>query len=177
MSLAKLGATIIEYYLPILKGKYDDHPKRAKDLEQLLAIMERYNDLSLYLTDMAREPPNTSIGDTFSATAGTPADNRLTLSTIHSAKGLEWHTVFMIWALDGRFPSPHALYKEEELEEELRLMYVAATRARENLIFTYPNQIYDRMLGMVLDRPSRFIDMIQQSILEKQSARFFDYDS
>ena len=177
MSLAKLGATIIEYYLPILKGKYDDHPKRAKDLEQLLAIMERYNDLSLYLTDMALEPPNTSIGDTFSATAGTPADNRLTLSTIHSAKDLEWHTVFIIWALDGRFPSPHALYKEEELEEELRLMYVAATRARENLIFTYPNQVYDRMLGMVLDRPSRFIDMIQQSILEKQSARFFDYDS
>ncbi len=96
----------------------------------------------------------------------------MTLSTIHSAKGLEWHTVFIIWALDGRFPSPHALYKEEELEEELRLMYVAATRARENLIFTYPNQVYDRMMGMVLDRPSRFIDMIPQSILEKQSARF-----
>jgi DNA helicase-2/ATP-dependent DNA helicase PcrA len=170
MPLAKLGEAVIEYYLPILTGKYDDHPKRSKDLQQLLAIMERYSDLSLFLTDMALEPPNTSIGETFST--DTPADNRLTLSTIHSAKGLEWHTVIIIWALDGRFPSAHALYKEEDLEEELRLMYVAATRARENLIFTYPNQVYDRMLGMVLDRPSRFIDMIPQSILEKQPARF-----
>ena len=125
---------------------------------------------------MALEPPNTSIGDTFSAASDTPADNRLTLSTIHSAKGLEWHTVFIIWALDGRFPSAHSLYKEENLEEELRLMYVAATRARENLIFIYPNQVYDRVLGMVLDRPSRFIDMIPQRILEKQSAQFLNYD-
>ena len=85
---------------------------------------------------------------------------------------MEWHTVFIIWALDGRFPSAHALHKEEDLEEELRLMYVAATRARENLIFTYPNQVYDRMIGMVLDRPSRFIDMIPQNIIEKKSARF-----
>jgi len=170
MPLAKLGEAVIEYYLPILKAKYDDHPKRAKDLEQLFAIMERYSELSLFLTDMALEPPNTSVGDTFAVEA--TADNRLTLSTIHSAKGLEWHTVFIIWALDGRFPSAHALYKEEDLEEELRLLYVAATRARENLIFTYPNQVYDRIMGMVLDRPSRFIDMLPQSILEKQSARF-----
>jgi DNA helicase-2/ATP-dependent DNA helicase PcrA len=170
LSLAKLGEAVIKYYLPVLKAKYDDHPKRAKDLEQLLAIMERYSDLSVFLSDMALEPPNTSMGDTFTTDSRT--DNRLTLSTIHSAKGLEWHTVFIIWALDGRFPSAHALSKEEDLEEELRLMYVAATRARENLIFTYPSQVYDRMLGMVLDRPSRFIDMIPHSILEQQSARY-----
>ena len=170
LSLAKLGEAVIKYYLPVLKARYDDHPKRAKDLEQLHAIMERYSDLSLFLTDMALEPPNTSMGDTF--TPDSRAENRLTLSTIHSAKGLEWHTVFIIWALDGRFPSAHALSKEEDLEEELRLMYVAATRARENLIFIYPTQVYDRMLGMVLDRPSRFIDMIPQSILEQQSARY-----
>jgi DNA helicase-2/ATP-dependent DNA helicase PcrA len=170
LPLAKLGEAVINYYLPILQAKYDDHPKRAKDLEQLLAIMERYSDLSLFLTDMALEPPNTSMGDTFAADSR--ADDRLTLSTIHSAKGLEWHTVFIIWALDGRFPSAQALYKEEDLEEELRLLYVAATRARENLIFSYPNQVYDRMMRMVLDRPSRFIDMIPQSVLEKQSARF-----
>ena len=169
MPLEKMGEAIIQYYLPILKERYDDHPKRAKDLEQLLAIMERYGNLDQFLTDMALEPPNTTMGDTF--TAETPAEDRLVLSTIHSAKGLEWHTVFIIWALDGRFPSPHALQKEEDLEEELRLMYVAATRARESLYFTYPNQVYDRSLGIVLDRPSRFIDMLSDSILEKQSAR------
>jgi DNA helicase-2/ATP-dependent DNA helicase PcrA len=169
MPLETIGEVIIEYYLPILKDRYDDHPKRAKDLEQLIAIMERYSNLEQFLTDMALEPPNTAMGDTF--TTETPDEDRLVLSTIHSAKGLEWHTVFIIWALDGRFPSPQALHKEEALEEELRLMYVAATRARENLYFTYPNQVYDRSLGIVLDSPSRFIDMMSDSILEKQSAR------
>ena len=170
MPLETIGEVIIEYYLPILKDRYDDHPKRAKDLEQLIAIMERYSSLEQFLTDMALEPPNTAMGDTF--TAETPDEDRLVLSTIHSAKGLEWHTVFIIWALDGRFPSPQALHKEEALEEELRLMYVAATRARENLYFTYPNQVYDRNLGIVLDSPSRFIDMMSDSILEKQSAGY-----
>ena len=175
LPLEKMGEMIIEYYLPILKERYDDHPKRTKDLEQLLAIMARYDSPEKFLTDMALEPPNTSFGETFAV--GTPAeDERLVLSTIHSAKGLEWHSVFIIWALDGRFPSSYALHKEEDLEEELRLMYVAATRARENLFFTYPNQVYDRSLGIVLNRPSRFIDMISESILEKQFAGYqFDY--
>ena len=171
MPLDKMGEAIIAYYLPILKERYDDHPKRAKDLEQLLAIMERYSNLDQFLTDMALEPPNTSIDGTL-ADETSPQQDRLVLSTIHSAKGLEWHTVFIIWALDGRFPSPHALHKEEDLEEELRLMYVAATRARENLFFTYPSQVYDRSLGIMLNRPSRFIDMMPASILEKQSVQF-----
>jgi DNA helicase-2/ATP-dependent DNA helicase PcrA len=58
------------------------------------------------------------------------------------------------------------------MEEELRLMYVAATRAQENLFLTYPRQVYDRSLGIVLNRPSRFVDMIPQDILEKRSVRY-----
>jgi DNA helicase-2/ATP-dependent DNA helicase PcrA len=168
MSVAKMGEAVIRYYLPILKERHDDHPKREKDLEQLLAIMERYGNLEKFLTDMALEPPNTSVGDTF-ATETAPTD-RLVLSTVHSAKGLEWHTVFIIWALDGRFPSAQSIYKEEDLEEELRLMYVAATRAREKLYFTYPGQIYDRSVGVMLNRPSRFIDMMPEDILEQRWA-------
>ncbi|MEJ2282095.1 MAG: ATP-dependent helicase [Desulfobacterales bacterium] len=168
MTVAQMGEAVIKYYLPILKERHDDHPKREKDLEQLLAIMERYTNLEAFLTDMALEPPNTAIGSTLS-TEPTPKD-RLVLSTVHSAKGLEWHTVFIIWALDGRFPSAQSLYKEEDLEEELRLMYVAATRAQENLYFTYPGQIYDRSVGVMLNRPSRFIDMLSEDILEQQSA-------
>jgi DNA helicase-2/ATP-dependent DNA helicase PcrA len=168
MSVARMGEAIIKYYLPILKARHDDHPKREKDLEQLLAIMERYGNLEGFLTDMALEPPNTAVGNTLSTEPG-PGD-RLVLSTVHSAKGLEWHTVFIIWALDGRFPSAQSLYKEEDLEEELRLMYVAATRAREHLYFTYPGQIYDRSVGVMLNRPSRFIDMLPVDILEQRSA-------
>lgn len=171
-SLAATGQAVVKYYLPILKATYDDHPKRAKDLEQLVAIMERYRDLDHFLTDMALEPPNASVSDTLAA--DTAGQQRLVLSTVHSAKGLEWHSVFIIWALDGRFPSPHALYKQEELEEELRLMYVAATRARENLTFIYPDGVYDRSLGVLLNRPSRFIDMLPGDILEKQTAGFWE---
>ena len=128
--------------------------------------MERYENLEQFLTDMALEPPNTSIEDTLFENS-LPKD-RLILSTVHSAKGLEWHTVFVIWALDGRFPSIHSFYKEEELEEELRLMYVAATRAKEKLFFICPDHAYDRGSGIVLSRPSRFLNMIPDHILEKQ---------
>jgi DNA helicase-2/ATP-dependent DNA helicase PcrA len=166
MSISEMGETIIDYYLPILKNRYDDHPRRAKDLEHLIEVMVRYKSLDQFLTDMALEPPNTSYEN--SLYAGASNSDRLILSTIHSAKGLEWHSVFVIWALDGRFPSVHSLHKEEELEEELRLMYVAATRAKENLFFSYPGNVYDRSTGLILNRPSRYLDNIPDDILEKQ---------
>jgi len=165
MSIAEMGEAVCNYYWPILKEKYDDHPKRSKDLEQLLTIMERYRDLDKFLTDMALEPPSSSINNSLSSHDGDL--DRLVLSTIHSAKGLEWHTVFVIWTLDGRFPSLRSINKEEELEEEMRLMYVATTRAKENLFFTYPEEIYDRGSRMLLDRPSRFLDGLPDDILEK----------
>jgi len=166
MSVSEMGETIIDYYTPILKATYDDHPRRAKDLEHLLGIMERYKSLDQFLTDMALEPPNTSFEN--SLYADRSGSDQLILSTIHSAKGLEWDAVFVIWALDGRFPSVHALHKEAELEEELRLMYVAATRAKEKLFFLYPNNVYDKSTGLILNRPSRYLDNIPDDILEKQ---------
>ena len=90
----------------------------------------------------------------------------LTLSTIHSAKGLEWHSVFLIYALDGRFPISRAVNSIEELEEERRLMYVACTRAKDNLFITYPINIYDRDTGMILTKPSRFLEGLEQNLLE-----------
>jgi DNA helicase-2/ATP-dependent DNA helicase PcrA len=169
MPIVDIGGAVIHYYLPILKCLFDDHPKRAKDLEQLLGILERYRRLEHFLTDMALEPPNISAEETL-YTAESP--DRLVLSTIHSAKGLEWQSVFVIWALDGRFPSLYALASEEDMEEELRLMYVAATRARETLCFTYPRQVYDRSQGILLNRPSRFIDGIPDDTLRKRFVGF-----
>ena len=166
MTVGEMGQTIVEYYLPILKNRFDDHPRRARDLEHLIEIMERYKNLDAFLTDMALEPPTASFENSLYADA--VGSDRLTLSTIHSAKGLEWSTVFVIWTLDGRFPSVHSLHKEEELEEELRLMYVAATRAKENLYFTYPSNVWDRSTGLILNQPSRFLDNISDDILEKE---------
>ncbi|MBL0731952.1 MAG: ATP-dependent helicase [Desulfosarcina sp.] len=165
-TVADMGQAVIKYYTPLLKKMYDDHPKRSKHLEHLLAIMERYGTLGEFLTDMALEPPNTVKDDSFTTN---PSDkSRLVLSTVHSAKGLEWNTVFVIWTLDGRFPSAYALNDDKELEEELRLMYVAATRAKENLFFIYPENVYDKSSSSFLCNPSRFLDIIPDDILKRE---------
>lgn len=162
-SPVRIGDKLLRYYEPILEKKYDDHPKRTKDLEHLLTIMERYQRLEDFLSDMALEPPSASVDGVLAAHY---KYEKLVLSTIHSAKGLEWHTVIIIWVLEGRFPVTFAVRSEEEMEEELRLMYVAATRAKERLYFTCPMNMYDRASGMVFSRLSRFIDGIPEEILE-----------
>ncbi len=165
LSVTQMGEAALVYYLPLLKANYEDHPKRARDLEQLLTIMERYASLDAFLADMALEPPDHLAEEGLHLPR--PGEARLTLSTVHSAKGLEWHSVFVIWALDGRFPSLQAIEDPEQLDEELRLMYVAATRARENLTFTCPMQAYDRAADRVLDRPSRFLEALDDQILAR----------
>jgi DNA helicase-2/ATP-dependent DNA helicase PcrA len=154
---------ILQYYEPILRSRYDDHQKRKKDLEMFQNITERYKDVDTLLTDLALEPPNESIVDVESPG---PEDEYLTLSTIHSAKGLEWHSVFIIYALEGRFPTMRSVASDEEIEEERRLMYVACTRAKDNLFITYPMNVYDRESGLILTKPSRFIQGIGEHLLE-----------
>lgn len=154
---------IVEYYQPVMRSKYDDYTKRLKDVEMFAEIAGRYRSLNSFLADMALEPPTESV---IGLEPG-EEDEKLVLSTIHSAKGLEWNSVFILYALDGRFPSIHAARSMEEMEEERRLMYVAATRAKERLIVTYPVNIYDRESGMVLSKPSRFIEGIPEEIAER----------
>lgn len=163
MSPADRSFHILNYYEPILKSQYDDHPKRMKDLEMFQNIAERYKDVESLLTDMALEPPTESVIDVESPGK---EEEMLILSTIHSAKGLEWKVVFLIYALEGRFPSMKAQADGDEIEEELRLMYVACTRAKDHLFITYPINIFDRESGSVLSKPSRFIDGIGENLLE-----------
>ena len=163
LSPAEKTFQILEYYGPILRARYDDHTKRKKDLEMFQNITERYKDVSSLLADLALEPPNESITDVESPG---PETEYLTLSTIHSAKGLEWNTVFIIYALEGRFPTMRSVGSDEDIEEERRLMYVACTRAKEHLFITYPINIYDRESGIILSKPSRFIQGIGENLLE-----------
>jgi DNA helicase-2/ATP-dependent DNA helicase PcrA len=154
---------VLRYYEPILKRIYrDDYPKRQKDLEHFVAIANRYQSLETLLADMALEPPSDSVNDVM---AVDEEEGLLTLSTVHSAKGLEWHTVFIIWVVDGKFPSMYSIRDEQEMDEERRLMYVAATRAKLNLYLSYPINMYDRAAGMVLSKPTRFVDNIPREIL------------
>lgn len=155
---------VLEHYYPILADRYDDYTKRQKDLEHFHYLSEQYSSLEDFLSDLALEPPDSSVTD---VNEGAHQDEFLTLSTIHSAKGLEWRAVFIVGAVDGRFPSVFSFNSEEELDEELRLMYVAATRAKNYLYITYPIDMYDHATGMVLSKPSRFLDGIGSDIIER----------
>lgn len=154
---------VINYYRPILKDKYDDFSKREKDLDHLQYLAGQYSNLENFISDMALEPPDASVEGMYKRNSD---DEALTISTIHSAKGLEWDSVFIIGAVDGRFPSAYSFNSEEEMDEELRLMYVATTRAKNNLYITYPIDMYDYSMNMVLSKPSRFLDKIPDDILE-----------
>jgi DNA helicase-2/ATP-dependent DNA helicase PcrA len=146
---------VLAYYEPILERVHpDDYPRRQKDLEHLVTISSRYRSIEGMLSDFALEPPSDAVGGTL---AEREEEGRLTLSTIHSAKGLEWHTVFLIWAADGKFPGQYSTLKADELEEERRLCYVAITRAKRLLYLSYPSQYYDRASGFMAGRPSRFV--------------------
>lgn len=154
---------VFDYYHPIFKSAYDDWNKRSKDLEIFHNITENYTSLDSLLSDLAIEPILDSVID---IGAEDKEEEFITLSTIHSAKGLEWHSVFIIHAVEGFFPSSRAADSLEQLEEERRLMYVASTRAKRNLFVTYPMNMFDREAGTTLSKPSRFISDMNPDLAE-----------
>ena len=172
MTVAQMGETIIDYYHPILQNRFDDHPKRVKDLEHLVTIMERYQDLESFLADMALDPPNASIDGNL-ATAYSSSE-RLVLSTIHSAKGGEWRRVHLLHAADGNLPADMAISDADGLDEELRLAYVALTRAKDELTVTFPLRFHvhkqrrdDRHVYAQL---SRFLEPVRGRFDESSTA-------
>ncbi|MBM3707459.1 MAG: ATP-dependent helicase [Actinobacteria bacterium] len=126
---------VIDYYKPLLKEKYDDYNRRLDDLTSLEIISRRYNNLADFLFDLTLEPVDER---QFKVTPEDSEDEKLILSTIHSAKGLEWHTIFIISLIDGYLPSSYSMNSTEEIEEERRLLYVASTRAKQNLYLIKP---------------------------------------
>lgn len=160
---ADLLAMASEYYDPILADRFDDSPQRKRDIQHLLGISGRYRSLDSFVTDLAIEPQ-----ERFAETGEEidPDNEKLTISTIHSAKGLEWRVVFLIWALEGRFPSSFSVMKDEQLEEERRLFYVTVTRAKEYLYLLYPVNIFDRR-SRVMCQPSRFVDELDTNSIEQ----------
>jgi len=144
-------------YDTILAERYDRSEPRLADLDQLRVIAAGYPNRSAFLAALALEPPSNTQD---LAGSGDSEDDALVISTVHSAKGKEWDAVFVIWAVDGWFPSSRSAENHEELEEERRLMYVALTRARNHLAVTYPLNVYATRRGQdySIDQLSRFID-------------------
>ncbi|OGP77093.1 MAG: hypothetical protein A2Z13_03315 [Deltaproteobacteria bacterium RBG_16_64_85] len=164
LPVTEMVARVIAYYRPLMEARFDDYPRRLKDLDHLESLCARYGTLSEFLSEITLEPPQASVGD---IAAPDGEEEFLTLSTIHSAKGLEWKAVFILWVLDGKLPLSRAAEDEEEMEEERRLLYVAATRAKDLLVMTYPVNIYERASGTVLSKPSRFVEEIPSSVLPR----------
>ena len=150
-------ALVRRLYDDILRERYDRVEPRLSDLDQLQTIAGGYPSRAAFLSALALEPPQATRDLGFGATSD---DDVLILSTAHSAKGREWDAVFVIWAVDGWFPSARSLGDEEQIEEERRLLYVAMTRPRNHLFVTYPLNVYDTRRGAdySMDQLSRFID-------------------
>ncbi|CAG37608.1 ATP-dependent helicase [Desulfotalea psychrophila] len=175
---AALYELVLNYYTPLFERLYsDDYPKREKDLEHFKGVIAGYDDLQKFIDDTTLDPPAPTADKT-------PDGKRMVLSTIHSSKGLEFDAVFVMGLAEGRFPHANTVGFGPQWEEERRLLYVAATRARKHLYLTYPRQmmtpdrqfkrvgmspylvelkdmLYERVEGSStssLSRPSRFAE-------------------
>jgi DNA helicase-2/ATP-dependent DNA helicase PcrA len=159
------------FYTPLLEERYDHPHPRARDLEQLEQIASRYRNRRTMLAEITLDPPAST-----QDLAGPPLldDDYLVLSTIHSAKGLEWDCVYVIHAADGNIPSDMATRSPEEIEEERRLFYVALTRAKRWLVVTFPLRYY-HYSGTFSDRHgyaqlTRFLPKGVRSCFDEQTA-------
>jgi DNA helicase II / ATP-dependent DNA helicase PcrA len=159
-----------EMITSVVEAIYDDYAKmnftnyelRREDLDQLAAFARQFKDVHEFLSQLALIS-NVDAEATPNQSADKEAVN---LSTVHQAKGLEFHTVFVIWLTDGMFPSSRSLDTRDALEEERRLFYVAITRARDELYLTYPHMRLSGGYGDVFQRPSRFLKEIPNELVE-----------
>lgn len=144
-----------------LQETYENAEARTEDLKQLALYASRYDSTESFLSELAListerfGAPQAIVGE--DVVEGGEEDELLTLTSVHQAKGAEWKVVFIIWAAEGKFPSPRSLKEIDSEEEERRLWYVALTRAKDELYLTYPLMITDYNRQTVLQKPSRFV--------------------
>jgi DNA helicase II / ATP-dependent DNA helicase PcrA len=147
-----ISAVLNHGYTEYLKYNYVNYDARIEDIGQLINFSTKYQSVETFLSELSLM---SGISGEEIVSAGRD-DEKVILSTIHQAKGLEWKVVFIIWCAEGRFPNPKAV-EEGNLEEERRLFYVATTRAMDELYLCYPLLVFDRQVGHVIMKPSRFV--------------------
>lgn len=164
-----------EMITSIVEAIYDDYAKanftnyelRREDLNQLAAFARQFKDVNEFLSQLALIS-NIDAEPALDQSTDTEAVN---LSSVHQAKGLEYHTVFVIWLTDGMFPSTRSLETRDAIEEERRLFYVAITRARDELYLTFPHMRLSGGFGDMFQRPSRFLKEIPTQLVEDWQIR------
>jgi DNA helicase-2/ATP-dependent DNA helicase PcrA len=167
-SLRSSPAEAIRYvveavYRDYARAKFPNGDARLDDLEQLAQFAQTYESLPGFLEEVTLF--NELSGE--DVVAGEESDDRVVLSSVHQAKGLEWSRVVVMWLSEGRFPSYRAAVTEEGLEEERRLFYVAVTRAKNEVALTYPMLARDRYGVDVILEPSRFVTELPEDVYER----------
>ena len=153
------------FYGDYLEQKFLNGNERRDDISQLADYAAGYDDLAAFMNELA-------LVEEFAAEDPQGAEEKedsLTLSTIHRAKGLEWNRVFIVWLAEGRFPSEMSFREPGGVEEERRLFYVATTRAREEVVMTFPMLHRQRDHAQVLLRRSRFVEEVEDLETEDES--------
>lgn len=150
-------------YADVARGKFPNAAARLDDLEALAQFAMPYDDVGRFLQEV------TLFGDPSGedTVAGEPDDERVVLSSVHQAKGLEWKAVFVVGLVEDRFPNARAARTPEGMEEERRLFYVAATRARDELTLVHPLTAYDRYGVVAVTEPSRFLRELPETLYER----------
>jgi len=146
-------------YREYVRAQLENAPSRLEDLEQLALFADGYEALETFLDEVTlmNELSGEDVVDE-------PAEReRVTLSTVHQAKGLEWRAVFVVWLAEGRFPSA----RSEDIEEERRLFYVACTRAKDELYLCYPMVARDRYRVDIITEPSRFVSELPEAAYQR----------
>ncbi len=157
-------------YEQYLLENFENADARAEDIRGLAQFSQRYETTDAFLSELALlsterfKEPQPIVGE--EVIEGGEDDELLTLTSIHQAKGLEWKAVFIIWAAEGKFPSPRSLREIDSEEEERRLWYVAITRAKDELYLTYPLLMTDYNRQTILQKPSRFITECPPELFE-----------
>ena len=158
---------ILTFYIPLLKLIEDNWRERTEDFNVLKNLAKEHNSLDSFLENLALDPPNDSVATT--TTQQNDDHDKVTISTIHSAKGLEWPIVFVNSLVDGMMPHHRSLDDFEALEEERKLFYVACSRAKSQLILTAPN--YFSSYSGYFDKPSRFVAELSADEVTIESIR------
>jgi DNA helicase II / ATP-dependent DNA helicase PcrA len=163
-----IGAVLESPYCNYLEDEYVDSRERKADIEQMKIFANKYESLDDFLAEATLQESFNIRGA--NAAMGQPVEtkqNKIVLSTIHQAKGLEWSQVFVLNLATGAFPNDRALRESEGLEEERRLFYVAITRAKKNLCLTYPMAAGG--WGDSVAGPSMFLGEISADLLDDYS--------
>ncbi len=156
-----IRAVLDSNYKTYLETEYPDYRDRANDIEQLALFAEKETDVSKFLAEAGLQENYTRPKE---GGAQGNDEEKIVLSTIHQAKGLEWEAVFIVGVSAGQFPSDRALNEEKGIEEERRLFYVAITRAKTHLHISYP--LITGMSYGTLGGPSMFLEEINKSLVE-----------